>query len=214
MLVVLILAIVSTTATVERPPRRPLARVPGLMGIRRHTAATLRQAEVQRPDGNLTHTSIKLVGAAPPAKVWDVLTRGDIAVIWKGPAATFRTARDRDGKFLEQWPGLEVGQKVFLDIHALRGTRLADIGVGLRVDRVDAATRTIEFSYTNVGPSVGSQKLVLAPIRLGDGTTGTEIVHESHYRGKSLVAHLLYPPLHNAALKAFYRTVFATADGR
>lgn len=192
--------------------RRPVVRRAVFTPIRKLDETALRTATVGPVSGKLKRSTVVLETEKSPEAVWKVLTGSELANIWHGRDATFRVAVAADGSRMSTYRGLEEGQMVFLDIHALPGSSKLDVGVGFRVDHADPLKREIGFSYTNVGPASGAQVLRLEPILRADGRTGTRVVHVSDFRGRSLVEHLIYPRLHGVAVKAFYATVFAAAE--
>lgn len=211
MLSVLVLAVTLGATPAPKAPPRPLFRTP--KAVRSLAPEVLEKARRAARTGKLSRTVIQTETDASPDQVWDAITTANPRIMWRNRSATYRAIqRDPEPTIFDRWDGLRVGDKLFIDIHALPHTPLADLGVGIEVRAIDVVKKRLVLGYTDVGPAEGTQVISLYPKRNTDGTTGTRVVHLSAFRGRSLIEHLAYRPVHNLVLRDLWKSIFHDAE--
>ena len=210
---VLLTTLVATLVAAEASAKQrlPLVRLDDFVSVRRQPATRLAGSTASpswragRGVRRLEHT---FTTRAAPDAVWRVLTDGDPVALWRSGVTSFRLAFARGaGAPMVGWTGLREGMTLFLDLHGVPFTGLADEAIGLRITRVDPVRREIRFRYTDVAPVFGEQTLRVEAV--GEGS---RVVHVSEFSGRSHLTNLLYRPFHGLALRSLYRTVFREAS--
>src|SRR5438105_4986413 len=160
------------------PLRRPFVRLSDFRGInslrnQKTALKGLRPNWREEYAGYLKTDTRTFSSASRPEQVWRALTKVDPARVWHSSFIQFQYAVDAAGEKIRPsfWPGLEPGQKLFIDLKGVPPTGIVKVGLGLQITRVDPKKREIRFEYIDPSPSVGEQRIKLE----ADGHGGTKI---------------------------------------
>lgn len=140
--------------------------------------------------------------------VWTAYTCSDPCRGWDGGGITYAFAYSRDtGAIYPRGSDIAVPQQegtgFYLDLKVF-GFEMA---VGVELTRIDAAARSIEFTYLAGGNTRGKQRMSFAELR-GE----TVIRHETWYRCAQRIRGWLYPAGHARTVSAFHQNI-ARASG-
>jgi hypothetical protein len=141
---------------------------------------------------------------APSGTVWQKYLKTNPLKIWSTNRAMITAAyvpsldRVLYRKDMEttEWPGFEVGMKIFVDMASLpvAVSNKPAIMVGLQIMRLDEASRTVEFRYLEGTPSYGRQTIEFRPSAANPNVV--EIDHKTWFRSYGAAIEKLYPMYH------------------
>ena len=145
---------------------------------------------------------------APVEKVWNAYTTVSPAEAWQGNIGSFAFMYSRytgDIKYIEDdFPGIQEGQVIFLNLRFLRG--LFNLAVGQEVVEINDEKKILKFCYLENGASDGSQSVQLHATP--DGRT--RVIHQTYYKSESEFRDQhLYPLLHSMIIKEYHQSIAA-----
>jgi hypothetical protein len=131
--------------------------------------------------------------------------------IWSNPrsriVAVYVPSMDRTlyrDDLATEWPGFEEGMKIFVDMSSLpvAVTNRPAMMVGLKITKIDAASRTVEFRYLEGTPSYGMQVIRFRAGR--DNPNVTEITHDTWFRAYGALIERMYPFYHRKMIRGMH----------
>lgn len=143
---------------------------------------------------------------APVDEVWEVYKTISPQEAWQGSIGSYAFMYSRsDGhiKYVsDDYPGIEEGQVIFLNLRFLHG--LFNIAVGQEVTEINDEQRVMKFCYLDNNRASGSQFFKLEPT--ADG--GTMVIHQTNYRSDSKFRdERVYPLIHSMIIKEYHRSI-------
>lgn len=144
-------------------------------------------------------------------KVWEAYKTIDPQDAWRGSIGSYAFMYSREDGLIryvsDNYPGIEEGQIIFLNLRFLHG--LFNIAVGQEVTEIDDENQEMKFCYLDNNVSAGSQSFRLKST--ADGRT--MVVHQTNYRSDSKFRdERLYPLIHSLIIKEYHRSVAAQIE--
>lgn len=148
---------------------------------------------------------------APVDEVWEAYKTINPQDAWRGSIGSYAFMYSReDGRIKyvsDEYPGIEEGQIIFLNLRFLHG--IFNIAVGQEVTEIDDENKVMKFCYLDNNVSAGSQSFSLE--ETSDGRT--MVVHITNYRSDSKFRdERLYPMIHSMIIKEYHRSVAAQVE--
>lgn len=148
---------------------------------------------------------------APVEQVWAAYKTVSPAEAWQGNIGSYAFMYSRYTGYItyitDEYPGIEVGQVIFLNLRFLRG--LFNLAVAQEITDINDEDKILQFCYLENGASAGSQSVQLYSIP--DGRT--RVIHQTYYRSDSEFRdEYLYPFLHSLIIKEYHQSIAAKAE--
>ncbi len=148
---------------------------------------------------------------APIEEVWEAYKTVSPAEAWQGNIGSFAFMYSRytgELKYIkDDFPGIEEGQVIFLNLRFLRG--IVNLAVGQEVIEINDEEKLLKFCYLENGASDGSQSVQLHPTP--DGRT--RVIHQTYYRSNSEFRDQhLYPLLHSLIIKEYHSSIASMVE--